>query len=541
MKKGVITVYLAITFSVMLSLIISALEAAKYSAYRVVSECALQSAIVSAFGEYHKEMLKQYDLFYIDQTYLTNRYSADTLGTHVEDYMNENLGEPETEMLLAKDFFGSGTATVSVSEKRMATDLFGSSLKRQAVEYIKDRTSADFVSDLISLIRVKKEYSLDRESFLAKKGDLENQANDALRAREEREAQKREERRLEKEKKKQQKQKNGQKNLNEPEDWPDEPEEDEPEPEDVKIIRNFASTDFEVKFIRPIMVVLLKEDAFDVSGKQFSPLDIPSTRLKSLASFQTTFQAAEADPFTESYFTQYILEKTGNYVRPKENSYLKYEAEYIISGRNNDSENLENAIEAIFYIRTAANYISIEQDQEKCELVDAVANGLSAITEVPAGVIGCLIKCTWAGAEATFDVEELCKGEKLALIKDADDFHVSLQGGIKHLLEDGAGNGSSGTSLTTMQETELGEYSKEGSAFPVSVKLSYEDYLRILIQETNPVLKNCRMMDVIELDIRQTEKNDTFRLDYCLDGAVFDACVISSFGATYELKRRYSY
>ena len=529
MRKGVITVYLAITFSILLSMMLGAIQAAKYSAYRVVCECALQSALLSAFGEYNKELLEQYDLLYIDLSYMTNQVSYKALTDRMESYMNENLKEPEERLLFANDFFGTGNAHVSMTRCEKASDLFGSNLKKQAVEYTKDFIGADFITDFLSLIRVKKEYALDEESFKKKKEELDKEASEAL------ENAKSEKGITE-----------GTKNENtQNENTKNDGSETitGKETEDAKTINSMLSIDYlDMTYIRPLTAFLLKENVSGVSGKHFQILDAPSFRLKSnLESSEGAFSETETDPLADVYFTEYIVRKTGNYVRPKENSYLQYEAEYIYGGRNNDSENLGLVVESIFFIRTAANFISLEQDEEKKEVVDQIAEGISALTEIPAPVVSALIMCIWAAGEASYDVEDLYNGERVELIKNADDFNLSIKGGLKNLLPDHKYKTSGKNELVPVGETEIGNYASEKKDLELSIKLSYEDYLRILIYLMPSSVKSLRMMDIIELDVHITPGNENFRIDWCLNGAEFDVTVKSEFGAEYELKRKYSY
>ena len=502
MRKGVITVYLAITFSILLSIILGAIQAAKYSAYRVVCECALQSALFSAFGEYNKELLEQYDLLYIDLSYMTNQVSYRALTDRMEQYMNENLKEPEGRLLFANDFFGTGNAHVSMTRCEKASDLFGSNLKKQAVEYTKDLIGADFITDFLSLIRVKKEYALDEESFKKKKAALDIEAAEAL-----------------------------------------ENTKSTKETEDAKTINSMLSIDYlDITYIRPLTAFLLKGNVSTVSGKHFQILDAPSFRLKSnLESAEGAFSETETDPLADVYFTEYIVRKCGNYVRPKENSYLQYEAEYIYGGRNNDSENLGLVVESIFFIRTAANFISLQQDKEKKEVVDLIAEGINAFTDIPAPIVSALIMCIWAAGEASYDVEDLYNGERVALIKNADDFNLSINGGLKNLLPDHTYKASGKNELVPVGETNIGSYSADSKKLEVSINLSYEDYLRILIYLLPSSVKSLRMMDIIELDVHITPGNENFRIDWCLNGAEFDVTVKSEFGAEYKLKRKYSY
>lgn len=526
MKKGVITIYLAITFSVLLSLILGAIEAAKYSAYRVICESAFQCAVVSAFGEYNKELLKQYDLLYIDLSYMTNQVSYRALTDRVEKYMNENLGEPESRLLFAKDFFGTGTATVSLTDAQMASDIFGSDLRKQAVEYTKDEIGVDFANDFLSLIRIKKEYDLDGESFKRRKEELDNAAQEAVSDADE--------------------------TVNDMDSWVAGQEEivAGKESEEVKTIKSSLHQDLEMTYIRPFTAFVLGDNVWDVSGKHFNFLDAPSFRLSSnLGNSKDEYGEVENDPLADVYFTEYIVRKTGNYIHRKENSYLQYEAEYIYGGRNNDSENLGLVVESIYFIRCAANFISLERDKEKKEIVDEIAKGISALVKVPAPVVSALIMCMWAAGESTYDMDELYKGDRVELIKDADKFHLSIQGGLQNLLADLSFSGTGknkpalpgGNQTALAEDTELGTYSANSKTPGISIRLSYTDYLRILIYLMPSPVKSLRMMDIIEMDILNTGGNENFRIDWCLDGAIFEAVVESSFGAKYVINRRYGY
>ncbi len=500
-RKGVITVYLTITFAVLMSLFVSAYEAARISAYRVMLECAFQSAAFSAFGEYHKELNEQYDLFFIDLSYMTDSPSFENLSARVEDEMNANLGVPETRLLFARSFFGEGFANVRLTDARMASDLLGSVLEKQAVEYVKENSFAGVAEDLVSLVRITEQYELSEEAFEKKREEI--------------------------------------KKLEE------EPENRErKEKEDFKT-KTLSEIGFEYNFVNALDVLILKMDTFEVSGRFLNPLDIPSLRSSVLECDAGNFEEISYDPLQDAYYTEYAVRKCGNYARPKENSFLTYEAEYVFAGLPNDSKNLSVTIRCLFYLRTAAGYASLKQDKDKRQAVENVAAGISALTEIPQKACEEIIYLLWAGGEATYDVRDLLNGEKVSLIKDADDFHLSLEGGLKNLLSVGTGQIENAledkSRKTGPEETFLGSLTdKEGGIGP-DIKLSYEDYLRLLILQTPRQLRNLRMLDVIETDIRQTEGNEYFRIDFCLDAAVFDIHATGGFGIAYEMKRQYFY
>ena len=62
-NRGSITVYLALTLSVMLSLFLTLIEGARTNAIRMQTECAMDLSLYSVFGEYNRQLLEQYDLF----------------------------------------------------------------------------------------------------------------------------------------------------------------------------------------------------------------------------------------------------------------------------------------------------------------------------------------------------------------------------------------------------------------------------------------------------------------------------------------------
>lgn len=70
MKSGYITVYLSLVTGVLLSLILTMVEGVRLHTMRAQTECVMDMAMDSALAEYHRELLEQYDLFFIDMKYL---------------------------------------------------------------------------------------------------------------------------------------------------------------------------------------------------------------------------------------------------------------------------------------------------------------------------------------------------------------------------------------------------------------------------------------------------------------------------------------
>ena len=63
--KGYLTVYLSLVFAIVLSLLLTLIEGAAVGATRLQAELAAYLGLDSVFAEYHRELMKQYGVFYI--------------------------------------------------------------------------------------------------------------------------------------------------------------------------------------------------------------------------------------------------------------------------------------------------------------------------------------------------------------------------------------------------------------------------------------------------------------------------------------------
>ena len=136
---GYMTVYLALVMGILLSLILAVLTAVRISTIRMYIECCADMALDSALAEYHREMLDQYDLFFIDTAYQTGDPSYHRTEEHIFRYMERNL-RPQEEFPTAgaKDLLGLSTEAVELLQAGVATDDGGTVLQYHIVQYMKD-------------------------------------------------------------------------------------------------------------------------------------------------------------------------------------------------------------------------------------------------------------------------------------------------------------------------------------------------------------------------------------------------------------------
>ena len=144
----------------------------------------------------------------------------------------------------------------------------------------------------------------------------------------------------------------------------------------------------------------------------------------------------------------------------------------------------------------AGKAIGLPEDKQKMAVIDVIATALGAVTRVPEKVYEATIILIWAAAESTYDVEDLLNGKKIALIKDGKDFHTSLKGSVSSLTDNACDYSNLLSDSQRKQlpaQTDIG--TGNGAASVGSkIKLSYEDYLRLLLMSVPGPVKTLRMM-----------------------------------------------
>lgn len=181
--------------------------------------------------------------------------------------------------------------------------------------------------------------------------------------------------------------------------------------------------------------------------------------------------------------------KFGNYNNPEKNTVLKYELEYIISGKDSDKENLASVVEKIVLAKTGINMAYLITDKEKMEQVSAIAASVAIVTGLPflESVAKGVLISAWSMAEAVNDMKILLSGGKVALTKSKGGWRTSI------------GNVTNGSK-------------KEDSK-----GLSYKEYCQILIAVQNTGDSLYRIMDLIQINI-QKRYNSEFLMSKSLTG-----------------------
>lgn len=134
MKKGALTVFLALSLSIFLGFCVWLIEMAIQNQQRTCFQSIVDVAMDSVLGEYSLALKERYGLFYVDTSYLGERPSVENLQRHLKFYVDANMtGRFQQEnapwgYLISDDIF--------ILSFETATAMGGGSLRNQAVHYM---------------------------------------------------------------------------------------------------------------------------------------------------------------------------------------------------------------------------------------------------------------------------------------------------------------------------------------------------------------------------------------------------------------------
>ncbi len=185
----------------------------------------------------------------------------------------------------------------------------------------------------------------------------------------------------------------------------------------------------------------------------------------------------------EIYVDGYILNFFSEHTKERsEQSFFQNEVEYILYGNFSDEENYKNARRAVFTVRLALNMAYLYSSPEMIEQTLALAESL---TPGPfASLTQALIIMAWSSLEALNDVKNLEAGNGIPLMKSADTWKITLS------------TVASGQFTGGMIEND----SPNG--------MKYSSYLRILLLTEKTETKLYRIMDLIQINMKGSNRGD---------------------------------
>ena len=451
MQRGQITIFLSMILTLLLSVICTAVEAVRIEGLILQGESAMQMAESSLLSSFQPDLLREYELFFIDGADENNNFSTSRLESFLGENLNYNL-RPAKGLAVGNrvSFFNSRVSAIELGNFCLMTDAQGYEFYKQAVQYEENRFGIDLLEKLVEET-LQGEESIKEGESLAEEEAAQQETIDRL-------------------------------------------EEENKETENAFSQDDFSNdnplNNMEDCKASGILSLILGNKA--VSGKQIDLEKMPSKRELLTGSGKKGTDSFFGAIKDRLLFGEYILENFHHALSKETGPGLSYEVEYILIGKNSDKKNLEGVLNQLQFFREGVNYLYLHTDNRKVAEAETLATVLVGFTGLPPVIAAMreLLLLGWAYAESIMDLRNLMNGGTLALVKTAENWQISL---------DNIGN---------LVNEESQKREEKGG-------LTYEEYLRLLLGMKSGNAKVMAALDLIETNLRQNEGLRGFRVDCC--------------------------
>ena len=475
--KGYLTVFLSLSITIILSLILALYQGARIGAMKMRTECVSDIAMNSVLAEYHRELQKKYDLLLVDTSYGGASPSIANTEEHLRYYVQGNFDRtPEGLLFGAVRLTGMECREAKIPAYSLATDGNGAVLQRQILAYMTAEPAEGLLSRISGNVGELKSHGYDSRDIEAENEENQQQIREIREAAANREKDKGE---------------------------TETEQEAQENPADLVATQKSAG----------ILSLAIPDQA---------GISTASVQLSQYASHRQNMTGTGLDETETLSLTdrvlldQYMFEKCGSYTDIREGTPLKYELEYILEGEGSDRENLEKVARKLMFWREASNFSYLITDTEKCKKAEAVAMLLSAVTGLPEleEPVKYSILFAWSFAESISDLRILFQNGRVPIVKTNDTWKTGFleMADLRHA---GGGSGDQG--------------------------LNYEEYLRMLFFMEHMNTKTERLTDLMEMNIRETAGNQNFRLDACMDCFTGEIRTEGRNGFSMKIQRTYGY
>lgn len=326
--KGYLTVFLAMTLSLLTGFILMLTGFAIRNGEKVRLECAVDIGMNSVLSEFHIALFERYGLLYVDASYLNKMPSISNVEERLRFYVEENTSQ----ILSGKNApWGKLTEVkASISTFETAAEERGASMRNQAICYMQDIGISGPEGEVFS--------QMDEIRFLENCNPLGEWGNIM-----------------------------------------DELSEMEP----PKILNEQGKLE-EVSLSNPAdwAYGLSQSDIFylgETDLQSVSPIHIFLNDYISHRQIKNKSTGSRKYERDEKLFLSYLFEKLGYMGNPRENSLLKCQLEYLVGGNDSDLENVKVVAEKLFRWRFADNVSCALTDGDLRAQAAAAAQNLQAV------------------------------------------------------------------------------------------------------------------------------------------------------------------
>lgn len=372
MMRGYLTVFLSLSLSVLIGLVLFLTGNAIRNGGKVRLECVTDIGMNSVLAEFSTALQERYDLFYIDASYLGREPSASNIEERLDFYIRRNLdmGSKKNPWIDVK------LERVTIPEMTVASEGEGASMKYQAVKYIRDSNKESEAADIFSYLGSME--GLDKRDALGEWSALEEQIEGI----------------------------------------------------ELPRILNERGELTEVPLGNPADRIygMADSDIFYLLGLDRKGIPVGRIRQSDYISERGSENSKKScDKESDNgLFLIYLFDKMGNYRKVREDSVLLLQLEYIACGEASDYENLKAVAERLVKWRFAINAAAILENQKLYEEASSLAMSLQAVQlkeefHLPV-TLSILYACAYL--ESLSEVQILLNGGRVSL--DKSDFCTGI-------------------------------------------------------------------------------------------------------------------
>lgn len=384
--KGYLTVYLSLSITIILSLVLALYEGARIGAVKMKTECVADISMNSVLAEYSRQLYEQYGLLMVDTSYGTGSHSIVNTEEHLRNYVQKNLELSLQGKALGRNtMLGMYCKDAKITGSSFATDNDGAVLNRQILAYMGADVIGSLVTNVEENVRSLKESGFDTTDVdeLAR----ENQEQiDAV---------------------------------------------------ELPTIINEEGEEEQISLGNPADTVNSQRGigALSLAIPDKSRISDVSVNLSEYASHREKNKGTGLDDGLDmslgkrALIEQYYYEKCGYFGAEMDKSFLKYQMEYLAYGENSDYANLEQVAKTLLFWRQASNMLYLFNCRPKVDAADLMASLLTAVMMVPElkELVKYSILFAWTFAESVSDLRILFSGGRVPLMKSDDTWRLGLE------------------------------------------------------------------------------------------------------------------
>lgn len=467
MRHGSITPFCAMSLMLIASLIFTLLEGARVYGLDCYADMKAETGMDSVCGEYQPFLWQQYGLLFLDGAYGTEHFSVNYITENLENHLDANCDSDRwIQDKFGLDLFQLRTEELLLEGYSLATDGKGEIFLKYVAERAKENLPLGIAEDLYEEYR-------EAEDLEKKHGGVEDSIREAKKVLAEVEARW--------ELKQEENAETKKENLEEKIEKEEKP--------DISALTNVLDNVRKMQNSGTLNMIF--SDLSIISKREdFLSVDLQNRKREE----GTLHFKGDCDWYQKLLVLDYMENFFANYFSEKHGHFLSYEMEYVACGKGSDWENLEGVLKRIMLMREASNVAYLLQDKEKMELAEGLAGIVgfmagenpSVVKVIQIGIIG-----AWAYMESVLDVRTLIAGGKIPLIKQEGEWTTEL------------------TNLWAV-------FDKEAKAKTYKEGLGYVDYLKQVLFTMDNQKLAYRMMEVMEIGLRQVKEYENCRMDHMI-------------------------